>query len=492
MWLVSSENPEARRLLLARADVLDARPDRLALSLERRFVIGQRIAGTLAMKTLAGDTAPRVMVPEAEVEGADWDPAGEHLAVVHSPGVGAPSRLEYRGRELHRSKGSIQSPRFSPDGRRVAFLEDSEGLGRGGKVAVVDLDGGAHRYLTDYWFRARGVTWSPDGDEVWFTATKGRANRQLLAVDLEGKARVILSMAGSLALWDVAGERTLLSREDERLAVRCAGPAPHEERDLSLSNNTSLAALSADGRFFLSGDRFEGYLVPTDGSEPTPLGVKEVLLNDLSPEGQGGSRVLANDESGDSLIVAPINGMGEARPLRISGIDQFSNARWFADGERILFGGYGADGRIRSYVMRLPDGTPRALTPPGTWALSISPNGRHVAAIGDGQTITIWPVTDDAEPGSPTPVPHSRPGDRPEAWHVDGRSLWVVRRGDLPATVELVNVETGKREVKMRLRPPDLVGVSSIDQFRITPAGDVYCYSYRQILSELYLVTGLR
>jgi Tol biopolymer transport system component len=183
--------------------------------------------------------------------------------------------------------------------------------------------------------------------------------------------------------------------------------------------------------------------------------------------------------------------MGEARPLPISGIGQFSNARWFPDGEQILFRGHGADGRSRSYVMRLPDGAPRELTRPGTWALSISPDGRQVAAIGDGQSISIWPVG-EAGPGVPTPVPQSKPGDRPEAWHVDGRSLWVVRRGDVPTTVELVDVKTGKREVKMRLRPPDLVGVSSIEQFRITPAGDVYCYSYRQILSELYLVTGLR
>jgi hypothetical protein len=89
-------------------------------------------------------------------------------------------------------------------------------------------------------------------------------------------------------------------------------------------------------------------------------------------------------------------------------------------------------------------------------------------------------------------VPGTTPEDRPIAWSEDGRSLFVFRRGEVPTYIHRVTIAGGERTRWKALAPPDVAGVYSIDQAAITRGGDAYCYSYLRVLSELYLVTGLR
>ena len=110
-----------------------------------------------------------------------------------------------------------------------------------------------------------------------------------------------------------------------------------------------------------------------------------------------------------------------------------------------------------------------------------------VAAVGSDNTISLWPVGD----GPSRVVRGSEPGDRPVAWSADGRSLWLFRRGEVPTNVFRLDIATGRRELWKTLVPPDPDGVYSIIEFCVTPAGDSYFYSYRRLLSQLFLVTGL-
>ena len=74
----------------------------------------------------------------------------------------------------------------------------------------------------------------------------------------------------------------------------------------------------------------------------------------------------------------------------------------------------------------------------------------------------------------------------------DGRSLWVFRRGEVPAWIFSVDVATGRESLWKTLVPPDAAGVYSIDELKVTPSQDAYFYSYRRTLSELYEARGLR
>jgi eukaryotic-like serine/threonine-protein kinase len=481
VWHRLRDSPEPRALGYA-ADVLAARGGELALSTRRRFVVGDRFLGTLAVVPIGGG-APHELLDN--VEDADWNPGGTELAVSRWTGAGRPSRLEYPpGKLLYESPGSIRHVRVSPDGRRVAFLEDSGEGGVGGRVALVDVEG-RHRFLTGEWARARGLAWSPTAREIWFTAALGRMNRVLRAVDLEGEERVLLESPASLTLWDTAGDgRVLLTRDDERQAVVGAAPGETSERDLSWFDKSGLAALSDDGRQLLIGDRFGIYVRPTSGGPPVDLGLKDGWADDLSPDGRF---ALAETSSMKQLMLLP-TGPGEPRALPAGDIATYGGALWFPDGRRVLVNGREPGRGPRAYIQDVTDGLPRALTPENTWGLSISSDGQQVATIGQGQGMSIWPAS-----GAPArPVPGSELGDRPVAFSTDGRSLWVFRRGEIPVKVFRVEVDTGRRTLWKTLVPPDPAGVYSIINFQITPSGNAYFYGYSRVLSELYVLTGVR
>jgi hypothetical protein len=139
-------------------------------------------------------------------------------------------------------------------------------------------------------------------------------------------------------------------------------------------------------------------------------------------------------------------------------------------------------------IQDLDGAAPQPLTPEGTRALSISPDGAWAAAIGVGQTISLWPLAG----GPPRTVEGSQTDERPVAWSADGQSLWLFRRGEVPAHVYRLDIKTGQRRLWKTLVPPDAAGVYSIIDFRITPAGDAYFYSYTRLLSQLFLVRGLK
>ncbi len=486
VWRVDlADSPASRALgFPAGSDVLAARAGELALSIRRRFVLGERFVGTLALAPVGGGS-PREVTEH--VEDADWDPSGAHLAVVRSTGdAGGQSWIEYGGRTVYKTASSIRFLRVSRDGQRLAFLEDSTLRGSSGRVMVVELTGpGQPAILTDEWDSVRGLAWSPTGDEIWFTAGGPATKRALRAITLGRRHRVILEAPGSLTLWDIAPDgRVLLTRDEDRRAIVGVPPGETTERELSWFDSSGLADLSADGRWLLFGDRFGIYLRATDGSPPIHLGLKDGFADHLSPDGK---TVLATTQGGRQLELVPV-GAGNPQPLPAHGIAGYSGALWFPDGRQILFSGREAGHSLRSYIQDITGGPPRALTPENVRALSISPDGRWAAAISPSQAISLWPVS-----GGPSrAVPGSEPGDRPIAWSADGRSLWLFRRGEVPAHVSRLNIETGRRQLWKTLVPPDASGVYSIIEFRITPTGDAYFYSYTQLVSQLYLVRGLK
>ena len=473
-------SPEATPLY-AGADVLAFCAGDLALSVDRRFVKGERLAGTLASAPSVGGN-PRPVLDD--VEDADCAP-GPTYAVARSKGFGAESTLEYPpGKVLYRTTGSLHSPRISRDGRYVAFVDDPAGIGTSGRVVVVDGNGVVEVRTRD-WGNVRGLAWAARGGELWFTASETRSNRTLRAVSLGGRQRQVLESVGSLTLRDTADDgRVILTRDDEMTAVVGVLPGGSAERDLSWFDNAGLAALSDDGRRILFGDRFGIFLRATDGAPATKLGALEGYPDDLSPDGR---TVLATNMTASGLFLAP-TGPGTVQEVRVEGLESFQGSLFFPDGRRLLVNGREAGHRLRSYVVDLPGGRPRPITDEDTWALAISGDGAQVAAISVSGPVTLWPVAG----GASRTLPGTEPGDRPVGWAPDGRSLWVFRRGEVPARVFTVDIQTGRRALWKTLTPPDATGVYSVDQVRVTPSGNAYFYSYRRTLSELYEVRGLR
>jgi Tol biopolymer transport system component len=348
-------------------------------------------------------------------------------------------------------------------------------------VTVVDRKG-VRKALTTRYANARGLAWSPSGDEVWFTAGDETADRALRAVDLSGRERVLAEVPGSLTLRDVARDgRVLLSVDEERGGILGLPPGETVERELSWLDRSGLADLSPDGRTLLFGDQLHVYIRGTDGSEAVRLG--EGHADALSPDGKW---ILSTTADSRGLVLLP-DKAGHPRPLTSKGIDSYSGAWWLGT-DRVAFNGRRAGVNVRCYIQDVASDAPKALTPEGTYAVGVPPEGRLIVVTSDGQPLQLFPV----DGGPPLPLAGSEAGDRPVGWAADGRSVWVFRRGEIPARIVRLDRATGRRELWKSLRPADPAGVLSVTKAAVTPDGRSYAYSYRRVLSDLYLVEGLR
>ena len=96
------------------------------------------------------------------------------------------------------------------------------------------------------------------------------------------------------------------------------------------------------------------------------------------------------------------------------------------------------------------------------------------------------------EGGGTLPVAGIEPGDS-VIGPSDRTGLVYVRRGtDLPARIVLVDIATGHEEKWKDLAPADMTGIVGVYGARITPDGRGYAISYARVLSDLYVVDGLR
>src|SRR5260370_32539810 len=94
-------------------------------------------SGTLARVPLGGG-APREVLDD--VQWADWSPDGTNLAIVRD--YNGQNRLEYPvGKVLYQTAGWISHPRFSPNGKLIAFLDHQQRRDDAGSVATVDMGG---------------------------------------------------------------------------------------------------------------------------------------------------------------------------------------------------------------------------------------------------------------------------------------------------------------------------------------------------------------
>ena len=111
-----------------------------------------------------------------------------------------------------------------------------------------------------------------------------------------------------------------------------------------------------------------------------------------------------------------------------------------------------------------------------------------VAAVGADGMANLYPIP----AGDPRPVKGVSNGEVPAGWTADSTSLYVYRPSELPAKVYRLNINTGQRTLWKQLMPPDPAGVEYVGPILPTPDGKTYVYGYRRMLSDLYIVDGLK
>ncbi len=479
LYSTQEGSPDSLALVYPSADIAAVSSSgELALIQNRRAILGYARVGTLARASLSGGAARAVL---EDVQDADWLPDGSGFAVARY--VEARYRLEFPvGKTVYHTAGYISDLRISPDGERVAFADHPLLGDDRGSVAVVD-GAGKKRTLSGDFSSVQGVAWSPDGKEVWFTASDQGNARALFAVTLEGTARVVTRVPGSLHLGDVGADGSvLLWQENTRNGLMVRTPADAADRDLSWLDWSTLPKLSADGKTLLFTEQGDGggaeysvFLRPMDGGPAVRLGAG--LGAALSPDGKWVLNLHLNPAPSQYVLLP--TGAGEARELTHDALSH--RLGWFVrGGTHIAFVANAPGEKSRNYLQDLGGGAPQPITPEGVEGVP-SPDGNLVAFEGNLYGAGM----------APRPIPGSEPADQPVGWTSDSRSLFVRKVLDSGAQkVFRLDLDTGRRTLLHEIA--SMPRAEPRAWFTITPDGSTYAFSYGTSEGDLYRVTGLK
>jgi hypothetical protein len=443
--------------------------------------------GILARAPLAGGSPREIL---EDVPWADWDANGE-LAVVHYDRAQGRDRIEYPiGHSLFQSKGWISHLRFSPRGDKIAFMDHPALWDDRGEVSLIDLKGRL-TVLSTEWESEDGLAWSPDGGEIWFTAAEKGLNRELMAVNPSGRLRKILALPGGMTLEDVAPDgRVMVSVDAERLAMATA-TQDGKALDISWRDWTIAKDISRDGQsvFFedaseAAGTHYSIGIRRLDGTPPVLLG--EGSSGTVSPDGKWAISVFTDGPGQVKLVPT---GPGQPRTIAIPGLEiDNGNIHFLRDGKRITLiakePGHGA----RTYLVDLEGGKPIPITPEGITSALVSPDGQYIAQEQDAVGIAVYPTAG----GAPHLIPVLERGFVPIQWSEDSSSVYGYLRDQIPTKVYKVSLVTGKQTLVRELQPDSTVGVVFVSPVVMTRDASRFAYSYYQVSSALYLISGLR
>ena len=168
---------------------------------------------------------------------------------------------------------------------------------------------------------------------------------------------------------------------------------------------------------------------------------------------------------------------------------QHSRVAWTPDGKALIFNAAEPNHPPRSYWMDL-DGNSRPVTPEGTTGLVLTPDSKYLLAADPEGKWSLFPLS--AEGGEPQPLRASlEPADVPVRFEDDGKVLVVAQSG-VPEAVFRLHLDQNRREQILKLIPPDPAGLQEVRGLYLSADGKSYVYSYYRILSDLWVVDGLK
>ncbi|HEY3381750.1 MAG TPA: S9 family peptidase [Vicinamibacterales bacterium] len=295
--------------------------------------------------------------------------------------------LGLASRQLRRmtySPKGASSPRWSPDGKTIAFLSDREG---GTQIHLLPADGGEATKLTGGKNSVQAFDWAPDGQRLAFLAQEPRTDAEEKREKDKDDARVVDKDEKRARLWVIVREsRAVTQLTSGAWAIGDARWAPDGERLIVVATDRPEVDQNTDR--ILS--------IPAAGGALTPLAAPKgpVAQVRLSPDGKTlawvGARVDGPDAHDLYVLEA---GVSAPRNVTLSVDRPVMGYAWRKDGSlNVLF----ADGFRTRYAVVDRQGHV-------TSAPAVEMNRGAFAARDDD----IWFVGETAV-------------DAPEIWHARG------------------------------------------------------------------------
>jgi acylaminoacyl-peptidase len=305
---------------------------------------------------------------------------------------------------------SLSEARISPDGRWVAYVEawnDRVSDARRANLWLVSADGKERRRLTTGDWQDASPRWSPEGDRLAWISDRGGSSRVYVR-NLEGGSETVIALAmpPSNLAWSPDGKWiAFLSQAQGRAHIFVVSSSGGAVRQISTGNfDDGPPEWMPDGQWILADRAGAGVCAfPTVGGEARPLTPPGNYESPLpSPDGAK-IAYLARDPKPRSYVVRKLYVMNAdgSSPHALSGAldrDAF-DPRWSADSRTIYFLADDA-GATHVYAARA-DGTLRQVTdaPERLRDLSVAANGRAAAVrstVSGGDEVFAFSVFDPA------------------------------------------------------------------------------------------------
>jgi dipeptidyl aminopeptidase/acylaminoacyl peptidase len=325
---------------------------------------------------------------------ADWKSGRRVTHIWRAPTAG--------GQPVQLTSGAEgeSGPRWSPDGRSIAFTA-KRGDDEFAQVYLLPIDGGEARQLTRHASAASELSWTPDGSAILFKAAEAKTAEEKGRERARDDVYLYDENYKQTHIWKV----TVASTAETRIT---GGDFSVTDYELS-EDGRKMTYLRAPTPLLGDGDKSEVWVANADGTGAVQVTKNTVQENGpaLSPDNASvlfvsGSNARFETYYNGRLFVAPADGgaarvvVGEKEPIAVD------RAAWSKDGKSIYFlANLGVHEEL--FVVPAGGGAPKQLTNGqhslSGWSVSGSPDAFTFLASGSQSGGEVWTMTvGDAAP----------------------------------------------------------------------------------------------